>query len=104
MVPFSGTATGLNSVVRVFDVDVSHNVELCGGYALRVAQKGRCRTSMTFDDITFFRNRFSKIRAHLGMPNEQGYTILSQDASWPSCVSYRGRRIVVQTLMASYII
>ena len=54
MVPFSSTR--LNRVFRVFDVDVA----LCG-YAVvtRGAEGGA--GSVTSDDITFFRDRISKV-------------------------------------------
>ena len=70
MVPLSGTR--LSSIFEVFDVNVC--IALLGIY-------GPCTQgqpiSVTSDDITFFRDRISKIRARLCLRNELSYNSLS---------------------------
>ncbi len=70
MAPFSGTR--LSDVFRVFDVDVA----LCGHAVVTRGAEGGAG-SVTSDDITFFRDRISKIRARCPMRNEQGYNSIS---------------------------
>ena len=70
MVPFSYAR--LSGIFRVFDVDVALR-----GYAVvtRGAEGGA--GWVTSDDITFERDRKSKIRAHCPVRNELSYNSLS---------------------------
>ena len=70
MVPLSGT--GISRILRVFDVNVY--IALLGIYGPYT--QGRPR-SMTSDDITFFRDRFSKIRARHATRNHLSYNSIS---------------------------
>ena len=70
MVPLSGTR--LSGILEVLDVNVY--IALIGNYG--PCTQGR-PISVTSDDLTFFRDRFSKIRARHATRHELSYNSIS---------------------------